>query len=142
MPKFWRYGLYEVNPFTRLAGGMITTELHKLPVICRPSDLVRFTAPEGKTCGEYMTSFFQNGGTGYLVQNSTSLCEYCQYKVGDEFYNRIGLNFDNRWRDLGIFISLVGSNLILLFLAVSLYPRYARYEIYLILDDTGQIPQL
>lgn len=62
-----------------------------------------------------MTSFFKNGGPGYLVSNFTEVCEYCIYKTGNEFYEPLGFSFDNRWRDLGIFAAFIGSNLFLLF---------------------------
>ena len=66
-----------------------------------------------------MSNFFEGGGPGYIVSNATSACEYCAYKVGDQFYSGLGFSFDNRWRDLGILAAFVGSNLCLLFLGVS-----------------------
>jgi ATP-binding cassette subfamily G (WHITE) protein 2 (SNQ2) len=129
MPAFWRSWLYHLDPFTRLISGMVVTALHKMPVNCMPEELNRFTAPSGHTCGEYMTTFFENGGRGYLVDNATSLCEYCAFKVGDEFYEPLGMSFDYRWRDLGIFLAFIGSNLIILFTAVSTHiPDMSRVE--------------
>ena len=119
MPGFWRAWLYQLDPFTRLIGGMVTTALQGLSVVCKPHELNQFTAPENSTCGEYMQPFFANGGSGYLVNNSTHDCEYCAYKVGDEFYKPLNMSFANRWRDLGIYIAFIGSNLIILFMAVS-----------------------
>lgn len=119
MPGFWRAWLYQLDPFTRLIGGMVTTALHQLPVVCKPHELNLFTAPDGLNCGEYMAPFFERGGPGYLVSNDTQSCEYCAYKVGDEFYEPLQFSFDHRWRDLGIYAAFVGSNLIILFLAVS-----------------------
>ena len=102
----------------------VVTELHDRPVTCTPSELNSFPAPPGQTCGDYMASFFETGGPGYLVDNATSLCEYCAYKVGDEFLGPLGLEFGNRWRDLGIFAAFVGSNLFLLFLG----SRYLNFN--------------
>lgn len=119
IPGFWRAWLYQLDPFTRLIGGMVVTELHGRPVVCTPGEYNHFTAPSNQTCGEYMQPFFNHGGPGYLVSNSTQDCEYCAFKVGDQFYHTFGMDFYNRWRDLGIFIAYIGSNLILLFLAVS-----------------------
>ncbi|KAF7548958.1 hypothetical protein G7Z17_g6710 [Cylindrodendrum hubeiense] len=117
MPAFWRAWLYQLDPFTRLISGMVTTGLHDLPVVCKQSEYNVFTAPDGMNCGEYMQPFFERGGSGYLASNITQNCEYCAYKVGDEFYAAFNLSFDNRWRDLGIFAAFVGSNLIILVLA-------------------------
>jgi ATP-binding cassette subfamily G (WHITE) protein 2 (SNQ2) len=120
MPHFWKAWLYQLDPFTRLIGGMTVTALHDVAVVCKPEELNRFSAPAGQTCGEYMGRFFDNGGAGYLVNNATSACEYCAYKVGDQFYEPLGFAFQYRWRDLGIYICFIASNLIILFMAVSI----------------------
>ena len=121
MPGFWRAWLYELDPFTRVVSGMVTTELHDRPVVCLPREYSRFEAPSNLTCGEYMQPFFDHGGVGYLADNATRACEYCATKVGDEFYRTFSMSFDDRWRDLGIYVAFVGSNLIFLFLAVSFF---------------------
>ncbi|KAF0644810.1 hypothetical protein FPSE5266_09498 [Fusarium pseudograminearum] len=114
MPGFWRAWMYQLTPFTRLISGMVTTALHGVEVVCKQSELNAFSAPPNMTCGEYMEPFFEQGGRGYLVNNSTQDCEYCAYKVGDEFYSTFNLSFDNRWRDLGIYACFIVSNLIIL----------------------------
>ncbi|KAF2096243.1 hypothetical protein NA57DRAFT_67762 [Rhizodiscina lignyota] len=124
IPGFWRAWLYQLDPFTRLIAGMVVTELHDRPVVCKEGELNRFTAPSGQTCGEYMKNFFTAGGPGYIVDNSTSDCGYCAYSVGDQFYEPLGYSFDHRWRDFGIFAAFIGSNLILLFLAA----RYLNFN--------------
>lgn len=98
---------------------MVVTELHDRPVICNGGELQRFSAPEGQSCGDYMSAFFNNGGPGYIVSNVTNACEYCAFKVADQFYMGLSLNFDDRWRDIGILIAFCGSNLVILFLGVS-----------------------
>ncbi|KAJ4287405.1 ATP-binding cassette transporter snq2 [Collariella sp. IMI 366227] len=117
MPAGYRTWLYELNPFTRLISGMVVTALHDLPVECAGPELNAFQAPPNMTCGEYMEPFFKRGGPGYLVDTATQACQYCAFKVGDEFYGPLGLSFDHRWRDAGIFIAFIGSNLIILFVA-------------------------
>ncbi|KAF7906308.1 hypothetical protein EAF00_000587 [Botryotinia globosa] len=117
IPKFWRAWLYQLDPFTRLIGGMVVTELQGREVKCTSAELSRFTAPAGQTCGKYMENYFSSGGIGYIVNNATSACEYCAYKYGEQFYEPLALDFSNRWRDLGIFLAFIGSNLIILFLA-------------------------
>ncbi|KAH6687138.1 brefeldin A resistance protein [Verticillium dahliae] len=116
MPAFWRAWLYQLDPFTRLIGGMVTTALHELEVICKGAELNPFNAPSGQNCGEYMSDFFANGGAGYIVDNSTSECQYCAFEVGDEFYTPLGFGFDKRWRDMGIFLAFFASNIVIIFL--------------------------
>ncbi|TGJ86324.1 hypothetical protein E0Z10_g2437 [Xylaria hypoxylon] len=117
MPGFWKAWLYQLDPFTRLISGTITTALHGLNVRCRSHELNSFVAPPGETCGSYMEKFFAAHGSGYLVNNDTSNCEYCAYSIGDQFYSAFQYTFDTRWRDLGIFIVFVASNTIILFAA-------------------------
>ncbi|GAD91973.1 hypothetical protein CIMG_06623 [Paecilomyces variotii No. 5] len=124
IPKFWRAWLYQLDPFTRLISGMVVTELHDRPVICKPAEYSTFSAPPGQTCGEYMRPFFERGGAGYLLNNATQTCEYCAYKVGDEFYRTFDMDFSHRWRDLGIFAAFIGSNLIFLFIG----SRYLNFN--------------
>ncbi|KAI0407306.1 ABC-2 type transporter [Xylaria palmicola] len=117
MPGFWKAWLYQLDPFTRLISGTITTALHGLAVKCKPHELNAFVAPPGETCGSYMQNFFVAGGSGYLVNDDTNNCEYCAFTVGDQFYGQFEYTFDSRWRDLGIYIAFVASNIIILFAA-------------------------
>lgn len=95
-----------------------------MPVVCKETELNHLTAPPGQTCGEYMAAFFAQGGPGYIVDNQTSNCAYCAYSVGDQFYEPLGISFDERWRDFGILTAFIGSNLFLLFLA----SRYLNFN--------------
>lgn len=92
--------------------------------MCTNGELNRFSAPPGQTCGDYMQAFFAAGGAGYITNNSTSNCEYCAYSVGDQFYEPLGISFVHRWRDLGILIAFIGSNLIFLFIG----SRYLNFN--------------
>ncbi|KAF2815630.1 ABC transporter CDR4 [Mytilinidion resinicola] len=124
IPGFWRAWLYQLDPFTRLIGGMVVTELHDRPVRCTTAEFNSFSSPPGQDCGSYMADFFTAEGPGYLLNNMTEACQYCAYKVGDEFYKPLGYEFGNRWRDLGIFAAFIGSNLIILFIAA----RYLNFN--------------
>ncbi|KIW79613.1 hypothetical protein Z517_06225 [Fonsecaea pedrosoi CBS 271.37] len=124
IPGFWRAWLYQLDPFTRLVSGMVTTELHDRRVVCTSSELNSFPSLPGQDCGEYMSNFFERGGPGYIVSNVTDTCRYCAYKIGDQFYEPLQLSFNDRWRDLGIFAAFIASNLILLFLA----SRYLNFN--------------
>lgn len=117
IPKFWRDWLYELNPFTRLSG-MIVTELRGRQVHCTESELLTYSAPFAQTCGSYMESYFQNRGRGYLEDNNTMLCKFCTFKMGDDFYTPLGLSYDRRWTDLGIYACFIFSNLVILFVGV------------------------
>lgn len=110
--------LFQLDPFTRLISGAVTTALHEMPVVCKPWELNSFVPPNGTSCGDYTAPYFGAGGRGYIVdKTSTTSCDYCAYGVGDDFYTRLAFSFDDRWRDFGIFLAFVGSNTVILFLA-------------------------
>ena len=108
-----------------MISGLITTALHDLYIYCEDAEFYRFTPPAGQTCEAYAGPFVGRNG-GYIDNPAaTDECRYCQYRVGDDFYTPLGLSFDDRWRDLGIFIAFIGFNMIVTLVA-SRYLRYAK----------------
>ena len=69
--------MYYISPVTYLIGGTLSAAVNNIPVVCSPSELVRFNPPSGQTCGVYAVDFLTTS-LGYLVNgNATSNCEYC-----------------------------------------------------------------
>jgi ATP-binding cassette subfamily G (WHITE) protein 2 (SNQ2) len=69
--------------------------------------LIVSAAPAGQTCGDYAGAFAEAVG-GYLNNpGSEGDCQFCQYRVGDSFYNNLNITYDTRWRDFGIFVSIL-----------------------------------
>lgn len=118
LPYFWRSWMYELNPFTRLISGLVSTALYNVPVQCDPEEFNRFPAPAGQTCGEYAGAFAQAVG-GYLDNpNATGEdCNFCQYSVGQSFYTPLEIDFATRGRDIGIYVCYVVFNIFVLLLA-------------------------
>lgn len=80
--------------------GLVVTELHDLPIYCNAGEFRQFRPPAGQTCIQWAGAFVARAG-GYLQDEAaTDVCNYCQYRVGDEFYAPLGITFDQRWRDL------------------------------------------
>ncbi|ORY59909.1 pleiotropic drug resistance ABC transporter [Leucosporidium creatinivorum] len=112
MPYFWRSWLYDLDPFTRIISGMVSTELHGLSITCLPREFHEFQPPAGQTCFEWAQDFIDIAG-GYLQDGSlTENCQYCQCEpfpvllislreyanfyfptdsVGDEFYTPLSI---------------------------------------------------
>lgn len=112
MPKFWRSWMYQLDPFTRLISGMMSTELQGRSVQCLSSEFQSFEPVSGQTCGQYAKDFLASA-SGYLNNpDATSNCQYCQYSAGQDFFAALDISFDDRWRDLGIFASFVVFNII------------------------------
>ncbi|CAE6436737.1 unnamed protein product, partial [Rhizoctonia solani] len=119
IPKFWRAWLYQLNPFTRVVSGMVSTELHGLKITCSPLEFAVFQPPQG--CLQWAGDFV-NATAGYLDNpDGTSDCRYCPYEYGDDFYSGLGISFDTRWREFGILIAFIVFNIMVTLIASRLF---------------------
>ncbi|KAH9981076.1 ABC-2 type transporter-domain-containing protein [Lactifluus volemus] len=122
---FWRSWLYQLDPFTRMLGAMLSTELHGLKITCKPDEFAVFNPPSGQTCAAWAGDFV-NAVSGYIDNpNDTAGCRYCQYAVGDEFFLPLNIKYNHRWRDVGIFFCFFVFNFVATIIA-SRYLRFAR----------------
>lgn len=120
LPKFWKYGIYLINPITYFIRGTLAGTMNGIPVICRPEETYRFQTPPNTTCGEYASAWFDSGAPGYLANpGATSDCAYCRYKVADEFLATLNVDSERKWIDLGVFAAFTVLNWVLLVLLVS-----------------------
>ncbi|KAI8889012.1 hypothetical protein K501DRAFT_300849 [Backusella circina FSU 941] len=108
MPLFWSSWFYWLNPIHYFVEGLSVNELQHIIITCSESDLVRFSPPPGRSCGEYTRSFFTSGASGYIdnpdsVQPET--CAYCEFSTGEELYSTFDWSESNRWRNLGVIVA-------------------------------------
>ncbi|KAJ1940772.1 ATP-binding cassette transporter snq2 [Linderina pennispora] len=122
MPKFYSSWLYWLSPYTYAIEGIITNDLHGSAVRCRKSELYSFEPPTGKTCNEYAGSWVTASGVGYINNpNATSSCQYCPYRVGDDYYAPLQWSFTHRWRNVGIMLGFIAFNVAFTTLMVRVY---------------------
>lgn len=105
LPRFWIF-MYRVSPFTYIVNSFLTTALANAPMYCSPAEMLSFAAPQNQTCAQYMASYMETAG-GYLVNpdtkgGGTENCQFCAMDSTNQFLKNVNLNFENRWRDLGI----------------------------------------
>jgi ABC-type multidrug transport system permease subunit len=85
MPAFWAYTMYYATPFTYWIGGVLTSVLRGMPVVCSESELTLFQSPPNMTCGEYAGPWLSEKGVGYLSNpDGMDECGYCEYNYGDD----------------------------------------------------------
>ncbi|KAJ3334239.1 hypothetical protein HDU93_008081, partial [Gonapodya sp. JEL0774] len=65
MPAFWKVAFY-LNPLHYYVEGTLVNEFEDLKITCLDSELLRFPPPPGLTCGQYLSVYFTNGGSGYM----------------------------------------------------------------------------
>ncbi|KAJ1731752.1 ATP-binding cassette transporter snq2, partial [Coemansia biformis] len=112
MPLFWRRWMYFMSPYTFYIEGLITNNLHQMPMHCTLSELMTFTPPSGMTCGEFAGAWAQNAN-GYIANYlGVKSCHYCPYKLGDEYYARLDWSFVHRWRNFCIIIGFTAFNIL------------------------------
>ncbi|RDW64304.1 putative ABC multidrug transporter [Aspergillus mulundensis] len=117
MPVFWAYTMYYTTPFTYWIGGVLTSVLRGVPVICDESELTVFQSPLNMTCGEYAGSWLAEKGVGYLSNpDSSGECGYCEYSYGDDYLSTIGLDSSKIWPYFGIFLAFVITNYLMVYL--------------------------
>ncbi|TRM61565.1 ABC-2 type transporter-domain-containing protein [Schizophyllum amplum] len=128
MISFWKVWLYELNPFTRTIAAMVSTELHGLNVTCEAEEFSVFSPPSGQSCLEWAGDFVKASG-GYLDNpDATDSCRYCQYRVGDEYFEPLHMSYEKRWRDAFILLAFFGFNAIMTISKSFLLSHRERYS--------------
>ncbi|KAF4629420.1 hypothetical protein G7Y89_g8725 [Cudoniella acicularis] len=101
LPGFWIF-MYRVSPFTYLVSAVLSVSVANSPVRCSNIELLNFDPLPGTTCGTYMESYIQYAG-GYLTNpDATSACAFCLLDNTNSFLVKLGIKYENRWRNFWI----------------------------------------
>ncbi|ODQ57422.1 hypothetical protein WICANDRAFT_57680 [Wickerhamomyces anomalus NRRL Y-366-8] len=112
LPGFWIF-MYRANPFTYFIDGFLSNALANNRVQCSTQEYVHFNPPSGYTCGQYMQSYIEKAGTGYLSDpDATTDCNFCAMSTTNAFLKFVSLDYSRRWRNVGIFIAFIFINII------------------------------
>ena len=108
---FWTW-MYYVSPFRWMIQGVMSATVGNSNVVCSASELVQVIPPANFTCGQYLGGYASAAG-GYLTNTSaTDVCGYCSISSTNTFLtNVVHSDFDNRWRDWGIFFCYLFINM-------------------------------
>ncbi|KAI0016576.1 ABC drug exporter AtrF [Xylariomycetidae sp. FL0641] len=116
LPHFWHAWMYWLTPFHYLLEAFLATAVHGQPVRCTADEFARFPAPPGQSCQDYVAAYIDQVG-GYVQTAADGVCEYCQYKNGDEFGASFSVYYSHIWRNFGIVCGFIAFNYIVVFLA-------------------------
>ncbi|KAF9341801.1 hypothetical protein BGZ91_002056 [Linnemannia elongata] len=118
MPQFWSSWMYWLDPYHYVVEGLVVSQLHDVPVHCKSEEFSIFNSPLGQTCGEYAATFLKTA-TGYIANpNATSGCQYCTYQKGQDFYTGLSMEFDHRWRNMGLLFIYLLFNVVMIVVGV------------------------
>ncbi|KAK7204535.1 ABC-2 type transporter-domain-containing protein [Myxozyma melibiosi] len=119
-PGFWVF-MYRISPHTYFLQSLLGTVLHGGKITCKENEFNIFTPPGSMTCYEYAGEFTEQAG-GYLNNpNATSNCEFCKWQVADQYLETVGVNYGQRWRNVGIEIGFVLFNVFFMFAGFYLF---------------------
>lgn len=109
--------VYYINPFNYLVGGLVTPIMWDVSVKCTQAEYGILDPPAGLSCGDYLSSFIEQG-SGYVSNpDATGGCEYCPYTVGYEYLR--SYNLTQRvytWRNICLTLLFVLSSYGLVFI--------------------------
>ncbi|AGO10579.1 AaceriABR126Wp [[Ashbya] aceris (nom. inval.)] len=124
LPGFWIW-MYRLSPLTYLVSSFLSTGAGKTPIECAPEELVRFVPPSGQSCAQYLQPFAQYGQATLLTPRATDFCSVCPMQNSDSYLASVNIYYKNRWRDWGIFMVYVVTNIIG-FIAIYWYVRVPK----------------
>lgn len=110
--------MYRVSPFTYLVSSVLSVGLAKTGVQCSDIELLRMPPPAGQTCGEYLGDYAKGTQATLVDANATDMCSLCQMSWTDQFLASLSIDYDDRWRNVGLLFVYVVFNA---FAAVFLY---------------------
>lgn len=105
--------MYRVSPFTYFFSGVLSVGLGNSQITCATEELLRFAPPPPLNCSTYMTPYIEASG-GYLTPGSigsTTECVFCSGNDTNVFLQRVSANYNDRWRNFGIFWSYIAFNI-------------------------------
>ncbi|KAJ1861814.1 ATP-binding cassette transporter snq2, partial [Coemansia sp. RSA 2703] len=121
MPHFWRSWMYWLSPYTYFIEGVITNDLHDTPIRCKSAEFYSFTPPQGQSCAQYAGQWLSSTAGYIRDMESTTLCEYCPYSKGDDYYRNFNWSFSHRWHNCCILLGFTAFNMIFTIFMVRIY---------------------
>jgi ATP-binding cassette subfamily G (WHITE) protein 2 (PDR) len=96
-PHFWIF-LYRLSPFTYFVDALLSVGVANTQVVCAANEYLRFDAPAGQTCRDYMSTYISQAG-GYLLDpNAMGQCQFCAVKDTNVFLAQVSSSYSHRWR--------------------------------------------
>lgn len=105
--------MYRVSPFTYLVSGMLSVGLANARISCSKEEFLHFSPPALSNCSTYLAPYIEVLG-GYLMPesvNSTTECVFCSGSETNIFLKGVSAKYEDRWRNLGIFLIYVMFNI-------------------------------
>ena len=126
---FWRYWIYWLNPFNYLMGSMLVFDIWGTEVDCSEREFAIFDPPNGSTCGQYLSSYMGQLGSGSKLLNpeSTANCQVCPYGSGSDYLRTLNLkDYYYGWRDAAIVVIFAISSYAMVYVLMKLRTKASK----------------
>ena len=94
--------MYRVTPITYFTNAMVSTGISGVEVTCTAQEILKFDPPSGQSCGTYLTDYINAMGGKLFNADATRECQFCPVSTTDSLIARLGIDYGDRWRNLGI----------------------------------------
>ncbi|AGO13729.1 AaceriAGL142Cp [[Ashbya] aceris (nom. inval.)] len=111
LPRFWVW-MYYISPVTYLVSALLATGTGNATIECAPEELIKFVPPKQQLCALYLAPFRDVEQATLLNPTATDLCLVCPMRSSDFYLAMVNIYYENRWRDWGIFIIFIITNII------------------------------
>lgn len=104
--------MYRVSPLTYLSSAMMSAGIANKAVTCSDIEVLRVTPPYNTSCESYLTPFREYTGASIISTDGDEGCSVCPLGTTDDFLDSIGSRYEDRWRNLGIFVVFIVLNVV------------------------------
>ncbi|GME81771.1 unnamed protein product [Ambrosiozyma monospora] len=112
--------MYRVSPFTYFISSVLAAGLGNSHVACSEKEFSIIVPPAGQTCQEYMEPYISMAG-GYLRDTQDGSCSFCSMSDTNVFLKSLHIEYDQRWRNWGIFLCYLAIDWTIMFFVYWLF---------------------
>jgi ATP-binding cassette subfamily G (WHITE) protein 2 (PDR) len=104
--------MYRVSPLTYLSSAMMSAGIANKAVTCSDIEVLRVTPPYNISCESYLAPFREYTGASIISTDRDKSCDVCPLGTANAFLDSIGSRYEERWRNLGIFVVFIVLNIV------------------------------
>ena len=94
--------MYRATPITYFVNALVSTGISGVEVTCATKEVLQFNPASGQSCSAYLADYINEMGGRLLNADATEECQYCPVSSTDSLLVSLGVNYGDRWRNLGI----------------------------------------
>lgn len=89
---------------------MMSAGIVNKPVVCSNVEILRVTPPHNTSCAAYLGAYQNYTGATITGMDADGACGICPLGSTNSYLESIGSRYEQRWRNLGIFVAFICFN--------------------------------